>query len=767
MPKVSLWLMIIVTPEFSTPPPLLPNMAKSNLKTSTINLDGKEIIIETGRFAPQASGAVTVRCGDTIVFAGVVSGAAKEGQDFFPLTVEYREKHYAGGIISSSRFIKREGRPSDEEILTSRLIDRSIRPLFPENYFDEVQLIVHPLSIDGENEPEILGLIAASAALSLSDLPWAGPIGAVRVGLDQEGKFLANPTNEQKQTSSLDLVVSGGVNGIAMVEAGANEVSEDQVLSALNFGQEKATLIIKALEAFAKDAGKTKKVLPEVTIDPGLEKLSSSLNIPKILQDSRDSGKEGVDLNAIVTELVGDNEDINRLQLSLLVDSKIKQFIRKQILEDSVRYDGRKTDEIRAINAEVGLLPRTHGSGFFKRGLTHVLSVVTLGSPGAEQLIEGMKGGETKRYMHHYNMAPFASGEPKRFGTPGRREIGHGALAERALIPVLPAEADFAYTIRVVSEVMSSNGSTSQASVCGSTIALMDAGVPIKKPVAGIAMGLITAGDKFVTLSDIAGLEDHFGDMDFKVAGTKDGITAIQMDVKVSGVTAKALGQALEQAKIGRLHILDKMLEAIKEPRPNLSTYAPRIVTLQIDPEKIGTVIGPGGKTIRPIQEEFSVEINLDDNGLVSITGTDSAKVEAAKKQIEALTAEAEVGKVYTGKVVRIQPFGAFVEILPGKDGLVHVSNMSKEFVSDPNEIVKEGDTVEVKVFEVDSQGRINLTMNLEDNPTSRNRSERPDRGGDRGDRRPSFGGGNRGPRRDGDRSSGGAPRFSRFTDKR
>lgn len=770
-------------------------MSKS--QTTTIELDGKNIIIEANRFAPQAAGSVTVRSGDTVVFATVVAGQPREGIDFFPLTVEYREKHYAGGIISSSRYIKREGRPSDNEILTSRLIDRSIRPLFPDGYYDDVQVVVSPLSIDQENEPEVLAIIAASAALSISDLPWAGPVGAVRVALDDAGKLIVNPTNAQKDTSALDLVISGGKGSIAMVEAGANEVSEKQILEALDYGQKHVDNIIQAISDLTASVGKPKnQVAPEEFSADLIKLVDDKLDIDKILSDSKTNGGEGIRINLLVDQVVADDQELDRVQLAKIIDAKIKTAIRSLVLDKGVRFDGRSTEEIRDLSSEVGILPRTHGSGYFKRGLTHVLSVVTLASPGAEQLIDGMKGEETKRYMHHYNMPPFATGEPGRFGNPNRRETGHGALAERALMPVLPSKEDFAYTIRVVSEVMSGNGSTSQASVCGSTLSLMDAGVPIKKPVAGIAMGLITDSKKHVTLSDIAGLEDHFGDMDFKVAGTKDGITAIQMDVKVSGVSAKVLDKALEQARVGRLTILDSMAKAIKEPRATLSQYAPRIVSITIDPEKIGLVIGPGGKTIKPIQDDLDVEINIDDSGLVSITGTNSDNVEKAKQIITDLTAEVEVGKIYTGTVVRIQPFGAFVEVLPGKDGLVHVSNMSKEFVSDPSEIVKEGDTVQVKVFEVDSQGRVNLTMNLEDDPSSRDRGSRGgEGGGQRGGGRDNF---SRGPRREDSRQSApssaprqeqprrqdsrptdrprsprrdnaskGESRFSRFTDKR
>lgn len=700
-----------------------------SIHNTTVDIDGHIIKIETGLFGAQASGCVTVSCGDTVVLATAVSSGPKEGLDYFPLTVEYREKHYAGGIISSSRFIKREGRPSDNEILTSRLIDRSIRPLFPNNYFDDVQVMVSPLSIDGQNEPEILGIIAASAALAISDLPWDGPVGAVRIGLDAQGKLIANPTTDQKSTSKLDLVVSGGAGSIAMVEAGANEVTEEEVLEALRFGQEKVEVVVKSIAEFAKKIGKTKKIVPDEEFPAQMVKLvDDKINVAELLNDSKTVGGEGLKLGPIIDSLCLLEPELDRNKIARLLDDKIKVQIRDMVLNKGVRFDGRKSDQIRDLKATVGLLPRVHGSGFFQRGMTHVLSVVTLGSPSDEQLIDGMKGEETKRYIHHYNMPGFATGESGRVGNPGRREIGHGALAERALIPVLPSKADFPYTVRVVSEVMSGNGSTSQASVCGSTLSLMDAGVPIKKPVAGIAMGLITKeGKEPVTLSDIAGLEDHFGDMDFKVAGTADGITALQMDVKISGVTADILKKALAQAFIGRQTILEAMKKAIETPRAAVSVYAPKVATVQIPPEKIGELIGPGGKMIRQIQTDFGVEINVEETGFVVITGIDLTKVTSAREFIAGLTAEAEIGKIYNGTVTRVESYGAFVQILPGQDGLVHVSRMSTEFVDDANNLLKVGDKVDVKCYEVDSQGRINLTMLL-NGETPVGRQERPQR---------------------------------------
>ncbi len=676
--------------------------------STTIELDGKKIILETGLLAPQASGAVTVRCGDTVVLATVMEGGEVEGLDYFPLQVEYREKHYAGGIISSSRFVKRETRPAENEILTARLIDRSIRPLFPDNYKREVQVLVNPLSIDGVHEPEILSVIAVSTAIAISNIPWNGPLGAVRIGKDKNGEIIINPTNTQKNNSNLDVLVSGTGDSIAMVETSAKEVSEGDVLEALKTSQKYLDIIVSAINELVSKVSPNKITVVQPKLDEDrLALVKKELgDLEKLVKDL---AEKTIKLSPILKAIVEKYEDLDAKEIDKMVDKIIKDFIRKQILEKKLRPDGRSSEDIRKISAKTSLIPRVHGSALFQRGLTHVLSIVTLASPDKAQLIDGMKGEETKRYLHHYNMPGYAVGEPRRMGYTNRREVGHGALGAKALEPVLPSEEEFPYTIRVVSEVMSGNGSTSQASICGSTLSLMDAGVPIKKPVAGIAMGLITDGEKYITLSDISGLEDHVGDMDFKVAGTKDGITAIQMDVKVPGVKADILGEALEQAKRARFFILDEMAKEISEPKKELSPYAPRIETVTINPEKIGAVIGSGGKVIHQIQADFEVEIGVEDSGVISIAGNKVDMVKKAKEYIVNLTAEAEVGKIYQGTVTRVEPYGAFVEILPEKQGLVHVSKLSNDFVNNATDVVKVGDSLEVKVYEIDDQGRINL----------------------------------------------------------
>jgi len=714
--------------------------------TTTIDLNGKHIIIESGHFGAQSSGCVTVRCGDTVVLAAVTAGKPREGIDYFPLSIEYQEKLYAGGVISSSRFIKREGRPSENEILTGRLIDRSLRPLFDQSSRNDVQIMVSPLSIDAVDEPEILAVIAASAAVSVSQYPWLGPIGAVRLGLTPEGDFIVNPTAEQKTLSPLDLVVAGPKGGIVMVESGSKEVSEEKMIAGLKFAQDFVDQIATAISDFSKANGKQKITLTPKEIPAELSDIVKKElgDLKEILKN--EAVKTGTQLSELTAAIALAHPEFNPNDINSIADNMLRDLARRQILDTSIRPDGRKVEEIRSIDIEVGLLPRTHGSAFFQRGLTHVLSTVTLASPAREQLIDGMKGESTKRYMHHYNMPGYASGEVGRPGT-GRREVGHGALAEKALVPVLPNQEEFPYAIRVVSEVMSSNGSTSQGSVCGSTLALMDAGVPIKKPVAGVAMGLITEKDKYITLTDICGLEDHLGDMDFKVAGTADGITALQMDVKVTGIKAEVLAEAIEQAKRGRLFILDKMVNIIASPRPNLSQYAPKIVYTKVPETRIGDVIGSGGKIIRQIQADFEVEVNIDDDGSVTVAGIDQTKVDAARAYIDSLVAEAEIGATYQGTVARIEAFGTFVNILPGKDGLVHISQIQPETFKS----LKVGDKLEVRVRDVDDLGRVNLTTLKEG---ERPVPPQPRREGDQGGERRFQGGGSR-------------PPFKRFRDNR
>jgi polyribonucleotide nucleotidyltransferase len=682
-----------------------------NIQKTSLSLGDKTLELEIGRFAEQTNAAVLARCGDTLVLSTVVMSQPREDIDYFPLFVEYQEKLYAGGIIKGSRWVKREGRPSDEAILTARLIDRSIRPLFPEGFNHEVQVVVTVLSVDGANPPDIPAIFATSTALALSDIPWDGPVGALRLGLN--GDLLINPTHEQQEASSLDLVISATKDAILMVEAGANEVSEDSLLKAFKLGHDTIKSSVKVISDFASKYGKKKISFTSSLVDPKL--------ITKISQDYAKEIDQLVTATAtldkdtrlaIVDQISATlSEKYETKAINQAINEAVKKQARKRTLTKKVRPDGREPDEIRPISCEVGLLPRTHGSAMFKRGATQALTITTLASPALEQLIESMEGEESKRYIHHYFMPPYTVGEVGRLGWPSRREIGHGALAERALLPMIPEESDFPYTIRVVSELMSSNGSTSMASVCGSTLALMDAGVPIKKPVAGIAMGLITDGKSHLILSDIQGMEDHTGDMDFKVAGTKDGITSMQMDVKIAGISFEILKEALDQAKKGRLFILDQMLKTLPAPRSAISKFAPKIKQVKIPVDKIGELIGPGGRVIRQIIAETGAQVDVNDDGNVSISAPDQAAVNKAVDWVTSLTREVEVGEEFDGTVARIQPFGAFVEILPGKDGLVHVSKMSTSYVSDPNQVVKIGDKVHVRVSEIDDLGRINLTM--------------------------------------------------------
>ena len=685
---------------------------------STITLsDGRQIVLETGRYAQQATAAVTARMGDTLVFAAVTAGRENPEIDYLPLMVEYQEKLYAGGKMKGSRWVKREGRASDEAILTSRLIDRSIRPLFPKTFRREIQIIITTLSVDGENDPDMAAIIATTAALSISGLPFAGPVGSIRVGYVSQngaaGTFVANPTHQDRQYSDLDLVVSGTSGGIHMLEAGANQVSEETILSGMKFAQDEINKMIEGISELKTKVGakEIKFTLPDDTEILKTAKIIKKKYVKELSEAikgmaTKESDSDTKELVTAISEKEGITDPV--LAASAL-NKAIYQLIREQIVDKAIRPDGRKLDEIRQITVRVGELPRTHGSAMFQRGSTQALTIVTLASPANGQLLESPESEETKHYIHHYNMPPFSVGETGRLGWPSRREIGHGALAERALFPVIPSKTQFPYTIRVVSEIMSGNGSTSMASTCGSTLALMDAGVPILAPVAGIAMGLIIEDGKTAILSDIIGLEDFKGDMDFKVAGTEKGVTAMQMDIKVKGLSFEIMEKALAQAKDGRLFILGKMVTVQPTPNQKISKYAPKISVVQIDPEKIGGIIGPGGKIIRRIIAETGAQVDVEDDGMVTISGTDETGVQKAIDWVKGLTEEAEIGKEYDGEIVRIVPFGVFVNILPGKDGLVHISKLATGFLNHPEDVVKEGDKLKVKVAEVDDQGRVNL----------------------------------------------------------
>ena len=678
------------------------------------DLDGKELIVTTGKLAEQAGGSCLIQYGDTVVLTNATaSKSPREGIDFFPLSCDYEEKLYAVGKFPGG-FIKREGRPSEKAVLTSRLIDRPLRPLFPEGYRNDVQVIATVLSVDHDYSPEIAAMIGSSIALSISDIPFDGPTASVNIGLI-DGKYIINPTSDERELSEIDLIVSGTKEAIMMVEAGSKEVTEEVMLEAILFAHNEISNICEFIEVISKEVGKTKREfdvfkpneeLEKKIIEFGKDKLTSAINTFEKLE--RQDNIENVS-NEIKEIFLEDYPELSK-DINQIIENIIKSEVRRLIAEEGIRPDSRKPDEIRPITSEVGLLPRTHGSGLFTRGQTQVLTVATLGVAGDAQTIDGLGEEVSKRYMHHYNFPPFSVGDTRPVRGPGRREIGHGALAERALLPVIPSQEDFPYTIRLVSEVLSSNGSSSQASVCGSTLALLDAGVPIKSPVAGIAMGMIKEGEKFAILSDIQGMEDHLGDMDFKIAGTREGITAIQMDIKISGIAKSILEEALEKARIGRLHILDKMAEAISIPREELSNYAPRIYTMQVDPDKIRDIIGPGGKIINKIIEETGVKIDIEDTGKIFIAAVSPEGGEKAIKIISDIVKEIEEGEVYLGKVTRIMTFGAFVEILNGKEGLVHISNIAKERVNKVEDVLSVGDEVLVKVMEIDKQGRINLS---------------------------------------------------------
>ncbi|WP_052887452.1 polyribonucleotide nucleotidyltransferase [Thermogemmatispora carboxidivorans] len=681
-------------------------------------IGGRVMSIETGRVAEQANGAVLLRYGDTVILAtAVASEEPREGIDFFPLTVDVEERMYAAGKIPGG-FIKREGRASEHAILACRLADRPLRPLFPKGYRNDVQIIITVLSVDQENDPDVLGIVGASAALCISDIPFAGPVGAVRVGhIDNE--LVINPPESQMERSRLDLVVAGTADAVMMVEAGAKELPEDIMLEAVIRGQEALQDIIKMQEKLMQVVNVAKRPFEAPPVDEELQRQVAEFVVPRLEQavNHPDKTARAAALTVVQNELVqtlGAQYPDRLKEIMAFYEKELKTYVRNQILDHGIRPDGRDLKTIRPITCEVGLLPRTHGSALFTRGQTQVLSVVTLGSPGEEQILDGLTPSESKRFMHHYNFPPFSTGETRPLRGPGRREIGHGALAERALLAVIPSQEEFPYTIRAVSDVLSSNGSTSMGSVCGTTLALMDAGVPIHAPVAGVAMGLVTGegerAGKWAVLSDIQGIEDALGDMDFKVAGTADGVTALQMDIKVKGISYDIMAKALEQAREGRMYIMEKMLDALDAPRPELSVFAPRIQTMKINPDKIGAVIGPGGKTVRKIQDETGAKIDIEDDGTVNIAATSSEAMQQAMDAIRALTEEVEVGRIYTGTVRRLVDFGAFVEILPGKEGLVRTSQLADYQVSRPEDVVSVGDEITVMVIEVDSQGRINLS---------------------------------------------------------
>ena len=681
-----------------------------------MQLGGRRLVLETGRLAKQANAAVMVRYGDTSVLCTVTASKEPKDLDFFPLTVNYEERLYAVGKIPGG-FIKREGRPSEKAILSSRLTDRPIRPLFPEGFRNDVQVMNMVMSVDQDCTPEIAAMIGTSAALSISDVPFDGPIGGVAVGR-VNGEFVINPDIAQQAVSDMYLVVAGTKEAIMMVEAEANELTEEIMLEAIMFGHDEIRKIVATIEELVKLAGKEKMAVKlhavNAEVNADVRAMAEARLVDAVKIAEKHARQEAIDVvnNETVAYFVEKYIESPELlkDVKEVLHDIVKEEVRRLITHDKVRPDGRKLDEIRPIECDTNLLPRTHGSGLFTRGQTQVLSVCTLGALGDVQILDGIDLAETKRFMHHYNFPPFSVGEARPLRPPGRREIGHGALGERALSKVIPSETEFPYTIRLVSEAIESNGSTSQASICASILAMMDAGVPIKAPVAGVAMGLIKDGEHVSILTDIQGMEDHLGDMDFKVAGTAEGVTAIQMDIKIAGIDRQILQDALQQAKEGRMFILGKMLEAISEPRPNLSKYAPKIIIININPDKIRDVIGAGGKIINKIIEETGVKIDIEQDGRVFIGSSNEEMIQKARSIIEGIVREVQVGEIYVGTVRRIEKFGAFVELIPGKDGLVHISQLSTERVAKVEDVVAIGDTITVKVTEIDPQGRVNLS---------------------------------------------------------
>lgn len=702
----------------------MPDVRMKNEQKWSLQLGGRELRISTGVYAGQANGAVTVQYGDTVVLAtAVMAKTAGPSRGYFPLMVDYEERYYAAGKIKGSRFIKREGRPSDDAILSGRAVDRTIRPLFDPRMRNEIQVIATTLSFDGENDPDLVAMIAASAALSISDIPWNGPIAAVRVG-KMNGDFILNPSTEERESadSKLDLMISGTKDKINMIEAGAQEITEEEMAKAFDFGFESVQKIASFIEDIQKEIGKEKATPALLSGPDGFDEdikqflrkagLSDALFAKAKKEEKYASFEEiSAQMKAYVAEHYPEQAAGLGEISTMVMDEVSDEILHEKILKEKVRPDGRGVDEIRPIWCEVGVLPRTHGSGVFTRGETQALTVTTLGAPGDEMIIDTMKVDMKKRYIHFYNFPPYSVGEVRPMRGPGRREIGHGALAEKALLPVLPSKEEFPYTILLMSEVLSSNGSSSMASTCGSTLSLMNAGVPIKKPVAGVAMGIITGKDgEYQVLSDIQGLEDHFGDMDFKVTGTRDGITAMQMDVKIDGLTPKVLGEAIVQAKESRMFILGKMAEVIAEPNKEMSPYAPRIITLHINPDKIRDVIGPGGKMINRIIDETGVNIDIEDDGSVFITSIDETSAKEAVEWIKNITREVVAGELFQGRITRLMNFGAFAEVLPNQEGLIHISELADHRVEKVEDVVKVGDVIPVIVKEIDAQGRINLS---------------------------------------------------------
>ena len=738
-----------------------------DVKTVSIEWGGQTLTLETGKVARQADGAVMATLGETVVLCAVTAAKkVKEGQDFFPLTVNYQEKYSAAGRIPGG-FFKRERGATEKETLVSRLIDRPMRPLFPEGFYNEINCIAHVMSYDGQNEPDILALVAASAAMTISGVPFMGPIGAARVGYI-DGEYILNPTDEQVAAGDLDLVVAATYDAVMMVESEANELSEEIMLGAVLFAHDACKDIVKAIVKLAEQAAKDPWVMAEqADLSAAKDKLKKLVgkDIAAAYKLTDKSARSNAlnEARASAKAAFADASPQDQMAANKLMKKLEAEIVRGAILKDGSRIDGRSTTQIRPIVAETHFLPRTHGSCLFTRGETQTIATCTLGTKDAEQMIDGLNGLSYQNFMLHYNFPPYSVGEVGRLGAPGRREVGHGKLAWRALKAVLPTKDEFPYTIRLTSDITESNGSSSMASVCGGSLAMMDAGVPLKRAVSGIAMGLILEGKDYAILSDILGDEDHLGDMDFKVAGTSEGITTMQMDIKIAGITRDIFEAALNQAKEGRAHILGEMAKALDTARTELSDFAPRIETMQIDKAKIRDIIGTGGKVIREIVATTGAKVDIDDEGLIKISSSDVAQIEAARKWISGIVEEAEVGKVYDGKVVNIVDFGAFVNFMGGKDGLVHVSEMKNERVEKPTDVVSEGMDVKVKVLEIDPRGKVRLSMRLVDQETGadiedtrppreeRPRGDRPDRG-DRGPRRDGGGGGgrDRGPRRDG-----------------